>query len=180
MAEHSYRALGRTIDGLLLEVREDEWNAYIPGWELADDSACPVVLLSLPGSLFLTHDAAMESWGAHDGPAFRSDAEYLSEVWGLTALGASGTPTEVADVPLLTLRVLPDGLAVELAGYPWLFRTLSPPAAAGWRKATREGWCLLGICLDMDLDEADAEDKLLSEPFERETLFGIVKVLSAM
>ncbi|GGN67292.1 hypothetical protein GCM10011579_039690 [Streptomyces albiflavescens] len=139
------------------------------------DPTGATLLLSLPQDLFVSHDREMCQAGAYPDPAVDSDTEYLSSVWGFTRLDRDDV-IEVGDVSLVSLRVTQDGLAVDLAGYPWLLVREPMHIPDEWARTGGEASCLLGICFDLDLEAPDADERFLSELALGKATLGQVNV----
>ncbi|MFB0626823.1 hypothetical protein [Streptomyces sp. AB3(2024)] len=173
--EMRFGAHGETSDVLTLAVREGEWSVRI---STGLDPSEPSLLLSLPRGLFVRHDGAMRRLGAHSGPAVESDPEYLSALWGFTRLGHEGDLAEIDEVPLIGIRALARGLSVDLAGCPWLAHPGPLDVPEEWRSAGGQGSCLLGICFELDLCAADADERFLQEASQGRAVLGQVSVVS--
>ncbi|MCX4763814.1 hypothetical protein OG562_23165 [Streptomyces sp. NBC_01275] len=171
---------GNTHGSLVLDVRDREWSARMT---YILDQAGPALLLSLPRGLFLAHDQEMSQAGAGTGPQLEDDVEYLSAVWGFTRLDGDQT-TEIADTPLIGVRPAEEGLAVDLAGYPWLFVDGLPTVPEEWTRpaagSEAESSCLLGICFGVDLRAPDADMLFLSELGSGNAALGQVNVVKRM
>ncbi|GKQ34427.1 hypothetical protein [Streptomyces sp. A012304] len=164
---------GKTRGSLTLDVRKCEWSARITD---AFDPAGASLLLSLPRGLFVAHDREMCRAGASGGPAMRSDLDYLSGVWGFTRPHGDEM-TEISEVPLLSVRVREQGLAVDLAGYPWLFGDLPGAVPPEWFLPGVGSSCLLGICFDVNLAAPDADDQFWTELGDGKAVLGQVNVV---
>ncbi|WP_055494475.1 hypothetical protein [Streptomyces sp. TP-A0356] len=167
---------GYARGSLTLDVREDEWSARIT---TALDETDPALLLSLPRGLFQAHDREMRRAGACAGTALDSDTEYLSTVWGFTRADGDGV-SEIAEVPLVTVRVSGNRLAVDVADFPWLIGRAPLALPEEWRRPGDDRWCLLGICFDVDLDASDAEERFLSELAAGDAALGEVNIVTKL
>ncbi|MFH8802173.1 hypothetical protein ACH4F6_21625 [Streptomyces sp. NPDC017936] len=163
---------GKIWGSLTLDVPEHEWSARISD---VIDPLEPTLLLSLPRGLFVAHDREMCRAGACGGPAMESDLDYLSGVWGFTRLHR-GEMAEIAEVPHVSVRLGERGVAVDLAGYPWLLGGRSWDVPEKWAALGSGTSCLLGICFDVNLGEPDAEDRFWSELDSGKAVLGQVDV----
>ncbi|MFE9098014.1 hypothetical protein [Streptomyces sp. NPDC007264] len=167
---------GITRGSLTLDVQEWEWSARLTS-DL--DQTEPSLLLSLPRGLFLAHDREMRRVGARSGPAVRSDAEYVSEVWGFTRADRDDV-LEISEIPLVRVRLASDRLAVDLADCPWLLGRGPLTLPEEWRQPGTDRWCLLGICFGVDLEAPDAGERFLYELADGGAVLGQVKTVTKL
>lgn len=172
---------GGTHSALTLGVPEGAWQARLTTWGSGSHllEAEQTVVLSLPTGLFVEHDAAMRRMGAHRSPVARSDAEYLSDVWGFTRLGGEDC-AEIGDVPHVALGMRPRGIVVELSGVPWLYRSMSGIPAAERERLVGEAGVLMGICFDVDIESGGADERFMSDLADGEAVLGQVAVEGRM
>ncbi|MFD7712218.1 hypothetical protein ACFV6E_38875 [Streptomyces sp. NPDC059785] len=167
--DHAVRRKSR--GSLALDIQRREWSARITE---AIDPAGAALLLSLPRGLFVAHDGEMRRVGAWNGDAIPTDLDYLTGVWGFTRLRGDEL-AEIAEVPLVSVRVDEQAFSVHLSGYPWLLGGGSWTVPAQWT-VPGGGSCLLGICFDTDLGMSDADDYFWSDLAEGKAVLGQVKV----
>ncbi|MFI1648646.1 hypothetical protein ACH4XT_17135 [Streptomyces avidinii] len=103
--------------------------------------------------------------------------EYLTSLWGFTRLGQEGDLAEIGDVPLIGIRALGHGLAVDLAGCPWLAHPGPLDGPEEWLGDGGQGSRLLGICFGVDLYAAEADECFLHEVAQGEAVLGQVSTV---
>ncbi|GHE07335.1 hypothetical protein GCM10010339_52020 [Streptomyces alanosinicus] len=174
--EHGNAIPGKTWETLTLDVRKTDWSVRITH---ALDPGGASLLLSLPSGLFVAHDREMSRAGAGSGRTAVSDTDFLVGMWGFTRVTGDEL-TEIGDVAVLGVGVREGGLAVSLAGYPWLLADAGTEIPAEWAAPGAAASCLVGICFDIDLAVAEADDLFWSQLIEGQAVLGQANVMLRM